>query len=316
MNARGVTCRAIPAGVLSLRPRLMKQAATATMAAMLLVSCHPPCIKAAHCPTYEAIANTENPLIANFSMETFLGHWVEVRSRNVPGLTTGCSCTRYNCESRRTIVLHAGDVGSVPHWRVVIVLLAPAVADTGDAAAWVEHFSCCREFGANLWPRCVRPDSYAAAPARATALILTVTHSLLTSAVYSASEIHVCVAVCSVAHPTPHSLTTFQSKGSPGNGTSWPGKMQASVDGLPEAGYWILDLEAAEGHPYGYGWIYACTEALGVIEEFVYFFSRTTSIPSTLEDAWLARAKRLGISTIGMREIPQPETCIWPFEGF
>lgn len=90
--------------------------------------------------------------------------------------------------------------------------------------------------------------------------------------------------------------------------------MQASVDGLPEAAYWILDLEPADGHPYGYGWIYACTEALGVVEEFVYFFSRTTSIPSTLEDAWLARAKELGISTVGMRKIPQPDTCIWPFD--
>ena len=64
---------------------------------------------------------------------------------------------------------------------------------------------------------------------------------------------YVCVAVCSVSHPNPHSLTTFQSKGSPGNGTRWPGEMQASVAGLPEAGYWILDLQPADGHPYGYG---------------------------------------------------------------
>ena len=49
------------------------------------------------CPKYEAIANLRNPLIANFSVETFLGHWVEIKSHNVPGLTTGCSCTRYNC---------------------------------------------------------------------------------------------------------------------------------------------------------------------------------------------------------------------------
>lgn len=90
--------------------------------------------------------------------------------------------------------------------------------------------------------------------------------------------------------------------------------MQASVDGLPEAGYWILDLEPADGQAYGYGWIYACTETLGVKEEFVYFFSRTASIPTTLEDAWLARATQLGISTEGMREIPQPATCIWPFD--
>ena len=89
--------------------------------------------------------------------------------------------------------------------------------------------------------------------------------------------------------------------------------MQASVDGLPEAPYWILDLEPADGYRYGYGWIYACTETVGVVEEFVYFFSRTNSIPPTLQEAWLARAKRVGINTKGMREIPQPTTCIWPF---
>lgn len=123
-----------------------------------------------------------------------------------------------------------------------------------------------------------------------------------------------CITACSADHPTPSSLTTFQSKGGPGKaGTRWPGEMQASVDGLPEAPYWVLDLEPSDGYPYGYGWIYACTEALGVAEEFVYFFSRTTSIPRTLEDAWLARAHQLGIRTTGMREIPQPETCIWPF---
>jgi hypothetical protein len=103
--------------------------------------------------------------------------------------------------------------------------------------------------------------------------------------------------------------------------------MQASVDGLPEEvrkrvflrchfilkkiflprqardkhtekltqkytflqGYWILDLEPADGYAYGYGWIYACTEELGIVDEFVYFFSRTTSLPATLESAWLAR---------------------------
>jgi len=49
------------------------------------------------CPRYTDIANTANPLIANFSIDAFLGHWVEIKSHNVPGLTTGCSCTRYNC---------------------------------------------------------------------------------------------------------------------------------------------------------------------------------------------------------------------------
>ena len=55
-------------------------------------------------------------------------------------------------------------------------------------------------------------------------------------------------------------------------------------------GYWILDLEPADGYAYGYGWIYACTEELGIVDEFVYFFSRTTSLPATLESAWLARS--------------------------
>ena len=84
---------------------------------------------------------------------------------------------------------------------------------------------------------------------------------------------------CSAAHPKPSALTTFQSHGHPTPQVPYPGEMEASVDGLPDTAYWILDLEPAEGHAYGYGWIYACTEALGMADEFVYFFSRTTSLP-------------------------------------
>jgi len=68
--------------------------------------------------------------------------------------------------------------------------------------------------------------------------------------------------------------------------------MQASVDGLPDTAYWVLDLEPADGHVYGYGWMYACTDLpLGAgTDEFVYFFSRTSTLPQTLENAWLARS--------------------------
>lgn len=91
----------------------LTQAATLTSAAALLVTHNPPSIQAAQCPTYEAIANTGNPLVANFSVDAFLGHWVEVRSRNVPGLTTGCSCTRYNCTSASPVKVSAAHASSV-----------------------------------------------------------------------------------------------------------------------------------------------------------------------------------------------------------
>lgn len=48
--------------------------------------------------------------------------------------------------------------------------------------------------------------------------------------------------------------------------------------GLPFAAYWVLDVEQTPGHSdaaYSYAWLYACTSVMGVVDEFVYFFSRT-----------------------------------------
>ena len=129
--------------------------------AVWLACCAPPaCVRAARCPEYEHIANIKNPLIANFSMDKFLGHWVEVRSHNVPGLTTGCACTRYNCKewpwapSPDAIPQPAASATCLAPLsvRVVVCPFTPWVvwcgADTGSTAAWVEHFSCCRKLGA------------------------------------------------------------------------------------------------------------------------------------------------------------------------
>ena len=178
------------------------------------------------CPSYERIANTGNPLVREFNMSRYLGHWYEIRSHNVPGLTTGCMCTRYNY--------------------------------TGNAGAWVEHLSCCKG----------RPT---AKPSR------------------------------------------YISNGRPTKDSQWPGEMQSSVDGLPWAAYWVLDIEAPTSKdsvsPYEYAWLYACTDIIGFKDEFVYFFSRNSSMPAALQTAWLTRAAQVGINTKDMKLINQTSEC-------
>ena len=175
------------------------------------------------CPKYTDIANVANPALKDFNMESFLGRWFEIRSHNVPLLTTGCTCTRYNY--------------------------------TGDVQNWEEHLACSK-----------------GAPGR--------------------------------------SLTQITSKGEPTPGVAWPGEMQAAVGPLPMAQYWVLDVEVRSGESaYEYAWLYACKSVLGELDEFVYFFSRTATMPPTLKSAWLARAAKLGIDTKDMVAINQSSLC-------
>ena len=196
-------------------PLLLLFCATASLLA--------PVASARKCPLYTDVANIANPALKGFKVANFLGRWFEIRSHNVPVLTTGCTCTRYNY--------------------------------TGDVHHWEEHLSCSK-----------------GAPGR--------------------------------------SLTRILSKGEPIPGVAWPGEMQASVGPLPMAQYWVLDVELREGESvYEYAWLYACESVMGDLDEFIYFFSRTSTMPSTLENAWLARAKKLGIDTKDMVAINQSSLC-------
>mmetsp|Transcript_144179 Transcript_144179/g.447723 ORF Transcript_144179/g.447723 Transcript_144179/m.447723 type:complete len:208 (+) Transcript_144179:78-701(+) len=55
---------------------------------------------AVKCPSYADVANMSNPLVSGFQLSRFQGTWYETYSHNLPGLTTGCHCTRYNVSLR------------------------------------------------------------------------------------------------------------------------------------------------------------------------------------------------------------------------
>jgi len=48
------------------------------------------------CPGYAHMANLSNPAISGFKLQRYTGVWYEIVSHNLPVLTTGCSCTRYD----------------------------------------------------------------------------------------------------------------------------------------------------------------------------------------------------------------------------
>eukprot|EP00446_Apocalathium_sp_SHHI-4_P016108 CAMPEP_0177204258 /NCGR_PEP_ID=MMETSP0367-20130122/28246_1 /TAXON_ID=447022 ORGANISM="Scrippsiella hangoei-like, Strain SHHI-4" /NCGR_SAMPLE_ID=MMETSP0367 /ASSEMBLY_ACC=CAM_ASM_000362 /LENGTH=212 /DNA_ID=CAMNT_0018652931 /DNA_START=57 /DNA_END=695 /DNA_ORIENTATION=+ len=52
--------------------------------------------RAIGCPAYADVANMSNDAVAHFDIAKFPGMWYEVYSHNLPGLTSGCHCTRYN----------------------------------------------------------------------------------------------------------------------------------------------------------------------------------------------------------------------------
>lgn len=104
------------------------------------------------CPQYADVANVRSPAVANFSIDRYLGRWFEIRSHNVPVLTTGCTCTRYNCAcGRKHSRLHVAVSGHIAR-NINTCDLVPRVdccrTDTNAAAGedygWEEHLACCR----------------------------------------------------------------------------------------------------------------------------------------------------------------------------
>uniref|UniRef100_A0A7S2QIZ3 Lipocalin/cytosolic fatty-acid binding domain-containing protein n=1 Tax=Zooxanthella nutricula TaxID=1333877 RepID=A0A7S2QIZ3_9DINO len=50
----------------------------------------------AGCPGYADVANLTNADLAGFRLSSFAGTWYEIQSHNLPIITTGCRCTRYD----------------------------------------------------------------------------------------------------------------------------------------------------------------------------------------------------------------------------
>eukprot|EP00929_Paragymnodinium_shiwhaense_P003787 TRINITY_DN104441_c0_g1_i1.p1 TRINITY_DN104441_c0_g1~~TRINITY_DN104441_c0_g1_i1.p1 ORF type:complete len:210 (-),score=31.04 TRINITY_DN104441_c0_g1_i1:81-710(-) len=48
------------------------------------------------CPAYEDVANLTNAAVAQFDINRYTGFWYEIYSHNLPLVTSGCECTRYN----------------------------------------------------------------------------------------------------------------------------------------------------------------------------------------------------------------------------
>mmetsp|Transcript_64179 Transcript_64179/g.153049 ORF Transcript_64179/g.153049 Transcript_64179/m.153049 type:complete len:213 (-) Transcript_64179:240-878(-) len=48
------------------------------------------------CPSYTDVANMSNEAVAAFSLPKYAGTWYEIMSHNLPVLTSGCHCTKYD----------------------------------------------------------------------------------------------------------------------------------------------------------------------------------------------------------------------------
>ena len=63
------------------------------------LACAAVAVNAARCPKFEDVAALSGP-VGRFDLNKYVGgasdYWYEVASHNLPVLTTGCQCTRYN----------------------------------------------------------------------------------------------------------------------------------------------------------------------------------------------------------------------------
>mmetsp|Transcript_43904 Transcript_43904/g.80231 ORF Transcript_43904/g.80231 Transcript_43904/m.80231 type:complete len:213 (-) Transcript_43904:150-788(-) len=75
---------------------------------------------ATSCPDYVSIANLSNPSVEGFAVEKYVGTWYEIYSHNLPVLTSGCHCTKYDVDVNGTdgwgtrFTCHKGSASASP----------------------------------------------------------------------------------------------------------------------------------------------------------------------------------------------------------
>ncbi len=86
---------------------------------------------------------------------------------------------------------------------------------------------------------------------------------------------------------------------------STPGMMSESL-GPVSPPYWVLELWG----DYEYALVYACVDLLITKQEYIYFFSRTSSIPSPILDSMRDYATNRSISLAAVTAVPMAG-CEW-----
>jgi lipocalin len=103
------------------------------------------------------------------------------------------------------------------------------------------------------------------------------------------------------------------TKGHNSSNSEYPGQLSESfVEAgvvAPPTAYWVLDVVEDEQGEYSSSLVYACSSEVLVKQEWVYLFSRTSTLDQATHDRWMAYMKTKDIDTSDITAVPQEGRC-------